>query len=156
ATIRELGFDGIYKNYIRYIGAGAVAAGGVLGLVRAMPAIWDSLTASLRQLKGTMGAGAGEGVRRTERDTPITWVLGGSLAIVLFSAFVPVFRMNLIGAVLIVAFGFLFSVVSARITGLVGSSSCPLSGMTIAVVIGTCLIFLAVGWSGSAYAYLAL
>ncbi len=95
-------------------------------------------------------------MRRTERDTPITWVLGGSLAIVVFIAVVPVFRMNLIGAILIVVFGFLFSVVSARITGLVGSSSCPISGMTIAALIGTCLIFLAVGWSGSAYSYVAL
>jgi putative OPT family oligopeptide transporter len=155
ATIRELGFDGIYKNYIRYIGAGAVAAGGVLGHVRAAPAIWDSLTASLKQLKGTLGTSGGA-VRRTERDTPITWVLGGSLAIVLFIALVPVFRMNVIGAILIVIFGFLFSVVSARITGLVGSSSCPISGMTIAALIGTCLIFLAVGWSGSAYSYVAL
>jgi len=124
-TIRELGFDGIYKNYVRYIGAGAVAAGGVLGLLRAAPAIWDSLTASLKQLKGTLGTAGGAAVKRTERDTPITWVLGGSLAIVLFIALVPVFRMNVIGAVLIVVFGFLFSVVSARITGLVGSSSCP-------------------------------
>ena len=64
--------------------------------------------------------------------------------------------MNVLGAALIVVFGFLFSVVSARITGLVGSSSCPLSGMTIAVVIGTCLIFLAVGWTGASYSYLAL
>ena len=64
--------------------------------------------------------------------------------------------MNVLGAALIVVFGFLFSVVSARITGLVGSSSCPLSGMTIAVVIGSCLIFLAVGWTGSSYSYLAL
>jgi putative OPT family oligopeptide transporter len=155
-TIKELGFDGIYKSYIRYIGAGAVAAGGVLGLLRAAPAIWDSLTASLKQLKGTLGAGGSGEVKRTERDTPITWVLGGSLAIILFIALVPVFRMNVIGAVLIVVFGFLFSVVSARITGLVGSSSCPISGMTIAALIGTCLIFLAVGWSGSAYSYVAL
>jgi putative OPT family oligopeptide transporter len=151
--IRNMDFDAVRSQYIRYIGAGAVAAGGVLGLVRAAPAIWDSLTASVRQLRGTLGGG---GVLRTERDTPLTWVVGGSLAIVVFIAVVPVFRMNVLGAALIVVFGFLFSVVSARITGLVGSSSCPLSGMTIAVVIGTCLIFLSVGWSGSAYSYVAL
>src|SRR5262249_31223623 len=94
-TIKELGLDGIYRSYIGSIGAGAVAAGGVLGLLRAAPAIWDSLTASLKQLKGTLGAGGVGEVKRTERDTPITWVLGGSLAIVLFIALVPVFRMNL-------------------------------------------------------------
>ena len=151
--IRNMDFDAVRSQYIRYIGAGAVAAGGVLGLVRAAPAIWDSLTASMKQLRGALGGG---GVLRTERDVPLTWVVGGSLAIVAFIAVVPVFKMNILGAVLIVVFGFLFSVVSARITGLVGSSSCPLSGMTIAVVIGTCLIFLSVGWSGSAYSYVAL
>ena len=145
--IRNMDFDALRDQYIRYIGAGAVAVGGVLGLVRAAPAIWDSLAASLKQLRGGVGGG---GVLRTERDTPLTWVVGGSLAIVAFIAVVPVFRMNVLGAALIVVFGFLFSVVSARITGLVGSSSCPLSGMTIAVVIGSCLIFLAVGWSGAA------
>ncbi|MEO6325039.1 MAG: oligopeptide transporter, OPT family [Thermoanaerobaculia bacterium] len=152
--ISGMDFGMLRDKYIRYIGAGAVAAGGVLGLVRAAPAIWDSLTASLKQLR--QGAGSADSVKRTERDTPITWVLGGSLAIIIFIAIVPIFRMNLLGAALIVVFGFLFSVVSARITGLVGSSSCPLSGMTIAVVIGTCLIFLAVGWTGSSYSYLAL
>jgi putative OPT family oligopeptide transporter len=151
--LKNMDFDAVRAQYIRYIGAGAVAAGGILGLVRAAPAIWDSLAASVRQLRGRS---AGGGVLRTERDTPLTWVVGGSLAIVLFIAVVPVFRMNVLGAVLIVVFGFLFSVVSARITGLVGSSSCPISGMTIAVVIGTCLVFLAVGWTGSAWSYVAL
>lgn len=153
--ISEMSFGEIQKGYLRYIGAGAVAAGGVLGLVRAAPAIWDSLAASVKQLKGGLGAGP-DAAQRTDRDTPLPWVVGGSLAIVAFITLVPVFRMNVLGAILIVGFGFLFSVVSARITGLVGSSSCPLSGMTIAVVIGTCLIFLAVGWSGSGYSYLAL
>jgi len=152
--IRDMDYAGLKDKYLRYIGAGAVAMGGVLGLVRAAPSIWDSLTASVKQLRG--GSAGGVSVARTERDTPITWVVGGSLAIVAFITVVPVFRMNVLGAALIVVFGFLFSVVSARITGLVGSSSCPLSGMTIAVVIGSCLIFLAVGWRGASYSYLAL
>jgi putative OPT family oligopeptide transporter len=152
--IRDMDYAALKDKYLRYIGAGAVAMGGVLGLVRAAPSIWDSLTASMRQLRG--GSTGGVSVVRTERDTPLTWVVGGSLAIVAFITVVPVFRMNVLGAALIVVFGFLFSVVSARITGLVGSSSCPLSGMTIAVVIGSCLIFLAVGWTGSGYSYLAL
>jgi len=152
--IRDMDYAGLKDKYLRYIGAGAVAMGGVLGLVRAAPSIWDSLTASVKQLRG--GSAGSSSVARTERDTPITWVVGGSLAIVAFITVVPVFRMNVLGAALIVVFGFLFSVVSARITGLVGSSSCPLSGMTIAVVIGSCLIFLAVGWRGASYSYLAL
>jgi putative OPT family oligopeptide transporter len=152
--IRDMDYAALKDKYLRYIGAGAVAMGGVLGLVRAAPAIWDSLTASVKQLRG--GSAEGVSIARTERDTPLTWVVGGSLAIVAFITVVPLFRMNVLGAVLIVAFGFLFSVVSARITGLVGSSSCPISGMTIAVVIGSCLIFLAVGWTGSSYSYLAL
>ncbi|MGE5717693.1 MAG: OPT family oligopeptide transporter [Acidobacteriota bacterium] len=152
--IRDMDYASLKDKYLRYIGAGAVAMGGVLGLVRAAPAIWDSLTASVRQLRA--GSAGGISVARTERDTPLTWVVGGSLAIVAFITVVPVFRMNVLGAALIVVFGFLFSVVSARITGLVGSSSCPLSGMTIAVVIGSCLIFLAVGWTGASYSYLAL
>ncbi len=152
--IRDMDYAALKDKYLRYIGAGAVAMGGILGLVRSAPAIWESLAASVKQLRGDSGGGAK--VLRTERDTPITWVVFGSLAIMVFITLVPVFRMNVLGAALIVIFGFLFSVVSARITGLVGSSSCPLSGMTIAVVIGSCLIFLAVGWTGPSYSYLAL
>jgi uncharacterized oligopeptide transporter (OPT) family protein len=83
-------------------------------------------------------------------------VLLGSLAIVVAIVAIPAFQMNWFGAILIVVFGFLFSAVSARITGLVGSSSCPLSGMTIAVLMGTCLLFLAAGWTGEKYWILAL
>jgi putative OPT family oligopeptide transporter len=147
----------IWRSYIKYIGAGAVATGGIVGLFRALPAIWDSLRASVKQLtKERFGNGGHSLIERTERDTPITVVAFGSLALVFFIWLVPTFRMNLLGAGLIVLFGFLFSVVSARITGIVGSSSSPLSGMTIAVLMGTCLIFLAVGWGGSSYTYLAL
>jgi putative OPT family oligopeptide transporter len=155
--IREMSPEEIWRYYIKYIGAGAVAMGGVLGLFRALPAIWDSLRASIKQLAGEhFGNGGGSLIERTERDTPISVVALGSLALVLFIWIVPTFRMNLLGAVLIVIFGFLFSVVSARITGIVGSSSSPLSGMTIAVLMGTCLIFILVGWTGSSYTYLAL
>jgi putative OPT family oligopeptide transporter len=147
----------IWRSYIKYIGAGAVATGGILGLFRALPAIWDSLRASITQLAGErLGTTNHSLSKRTELDTPISVVALGSLALVVFIWLVPTFRMNLLGAVLIVLFGFLFSVVSARITGIVGSSSSPLSGMTIAVLMGTCIIFLAVGWRGPSYTYLAL
>jgi len=155
--ISEMSTTDIWKNYVKYMGAGAVATGGIVGLFRAFPAIWDSITASIKQLAKERGGNShAPVVLRTERDTPITVVGAGSLALVIFIWLVPTFHVNLLGALLIVVFGFLFSVVSARITGIVGSSSSPLSGMTIAVLMGTCLIFLAVGWSGQEYTYLAL
>ncbi|HLX11962.1 MAG TPA: oligopeptide transporter, OPT family, partial [Bacteroidota bacterium] len=155
--IREMSPYEIWRYYIKYIGAGAVATGGIIGLFRALPAIWDSLHASIKQLAGEhFGGGEKSLIERTERDTPISVVALGSLALTVFIWLVPTFRMHFLGAVLIVIFGFLFSVVSARITGIVGSSSSPLSGMTIAVLMGTCLIFILVGWTGQSYTYLAL
>ena len=155
--INEMSTYDIWRNYIKYMGAGAVATGGIIGLIRAFPAIWDSIRASIKQLASErMGNNQHEGVLRTERDTPITIVGFGTLALIIFIWLVPTFRVNLLGAALIAVFGFLFSVVSARITGIVGSSSSPLSGMTIAVLMGTCLIFLVVGWTGQEYTYLAL
>jgi len=155
--INEMSPEQLWRNYIKYIGAGAVATGGVVGLLRAIPSIWDSLSASIKQLAQERGGNNSKAeIPRTERDTPITIVGIGIVALILFIWIVPAFRVNLLGAILIIVFGFLFSVVSARITGIVGSSSSPLSGMTIAVLMGTCLIFLAVGWGGQEYTYLAL
>lgn len=155
--ISEMGTFEIWKNYIKYMGAGAVATGGIVGLVRAFPAIWDSIRASIKQLASERFGNSDAGtIPRTERDTPISIVGFGVIALIIFIWLVPTFRVNLLGATLIAVFGFLFSVVSARITGIVGSSSSPLSGMTIAVLMGTCLIFLAVGWTGQEYTYLAL
>jgi uncharacterized oligopeptide transporter (OPT) family protein len=143
----------VWDNYVRHIGAGAVATGGIFGLFRALPAIWSSLAASAKSLSGN----AVEATRvRTDRDTPTSNFVAGALGIVGFIVAVPVFKMKLIGAVLILVLGFLFSVVSSRITGEVGSTSCPLSGMTIGVLMATCGIFLAVGWEGAAYSRLAL
>jgi putative OPT family oligopeptide transporter len=154
--IRDMAPSDIWRSYIRYIGAGAVATGGILGLFRALPAIVDSIRASIKQLATERLGAMGSHADRTQRDMPITVVAFGSLVLVFFIWLMPTFRVNLLGAALIVLFGFLFSVVSARITGIVGSSSSPLSGMTIAVLMGTCLIFLAIGWQGPGYAYLAL
>jgi putative OPT family oligopeptide transporter len=153
--IKDMAPGDIWNNYVRHIGAGAVATGGLFALARALPSIVSAVVASARSLSGGGAAEAGSTLR-TERDTP-TWVLVvGSLAIVAFIWGVPAFGMNLLGAVLILVLGFLFSVVSSRVTGEVGSSSCPLSGMTIGVLMATCGAFLLVGWEGSAYAKLAL
>jgi uncharacterized oligopeptide transporter (OPT) family protein len=149
-----MGPDEIWANYIRYIGAGAVAAGGIINLIRAMPTIVDSFAASFRDLRRSR---SGEGaVRRTQHDLPITVVLVGSGVLALVMTLIPQLHVNLLAAVLIVVFGFFFAVVSSRITGELGSSSCPISGMAIATLMGTCLIFVILGWTGHGYEAIAL
>src|ERR1051326_171241 len=151
--IRNMQPADVWDQYVRHIGAGAVATGGIFGLVRAVPVILSSIRASARSLTG--GAAEAASVR-TDRDTPTLVLVLGALLIVGFITALPVFKMNLLGAVLILVLGFLFSVVSSRITGEVGSTSSPLSGMTIGVLMATCGVFLAAGWEGSAYSRLAL
>ena len=145
----------IWTTYVRHIGAGAVAAGGIFALIRALPSIVSSIRASASGLMGGASKLA-SATLRTERDTPVVVLLLGAVGIVAFIWGVPIFHMNLLGAFLILALGFLFSVVSSRITGEVGSSSCPLSGMTIGVLMAICGAFLICGWEGSAYSRLAL
>ena len=151
--VSEMSPGQVWSNYVRHIGAGAVATGGLFALVRALPSIVSAITASVKSLTGGSSQASAE---RTDRDTPTPVLIGGALAIVAFIWFVPAFGMNLLGALLILVLGFLFSVVSSRITGEVGSSSCPLSGMTIGVLMATCGVFLLVGWEGPGYAKLAL
>lgn len=153
--IAQMGPDDIWQYYIRYIGAGAVAAGGIINLLRAMPTILDSFRASFRDLRKSGLQGAGEAAR-TERDIPITFVLGGSVLLAFAMTLVPQLRVNLLSAALIVLFGFFFSVVASRITGELGSSSCPISGMAIATLMGTCGLFLLLGWTGQGYTAMAL
>jgi len=138
----------VYRAYIRYIGAGAVAMAGLMTLLRTLPTIYSSIRDSVRELR----AGAGPaGQLRTERDIPITWVAIGSGVLALMIPFLqqmPVgFPWSLLMSVLIVVFGFFFVAVSSRIVGLIGSSSNPISGMTIATLLGTCLIFVVAGWA---------
>ncbi len=149
----------IYFAYIRQIGAGAVAAGGFITLMKTLPTIVNSFRESLSSLKEKNEAG----VLRTERDLSFKVVIIGSLILVALIALLPgtiipgdsIFEKLLIG-VLIIIFGFFFVTVASRIVGLVGSSNSPISGMTIATLMGTCLIFTAVGWSGKFYEPLAL
>jgi uncharacterized oligopeptide transporter (OPT) family protein len=146
--IRNMGPNEIYKNYLRYIGAGAVAAGGIIGMFRALPLIVGSIAAGLRDLRSS--AAGGPSAARTERDLPMQVVFFGSLALVLVLAAVPQLGLGLslegiLGAVMILVFGFLFVTVSSRLTGEVGSSSNPISGMTIATLLLTCLVFVLIG-----------
>jgi putative OPT family oligopeptide transporter len=157
----EMSPDEIWHRYIRYIGAGAVAAGGIINLVKALPTIVDSFRSSFRDFR--LAARGGPDLRpRTERDLPVSVVLGGSLALVLFMAFLPQLQavpnlwVSLVSAIAILVFGFFFSVVSSRITGELGSSSNPISGMAIATLMATCLVFIVLGWTGHAFTAAAL
>lgn len=152
--ISEMGPGQIWSAYIRYIGAGAVLAAGLITLGRTLPTI---ISSAREGLKG-FGAAATGAQSRTERDIPMTIVLGGSLALAVFLAVMPGLptQGNILVSILIVLFGFFFATVSSRITGLIGSSSNPISGMTIATLIITCVIFVALGWTGDVYAPVAI
>ena len=153
--IDQMSAQQLWSAYIRYTGAGAVLAAGLITLARTLPTIVSSFRESVRDFGSSTGAG---GRLRTERDMPLTVVLVGSLLIALFLAVTPGMptQWNFVAAFLIVVFAFFFVTVSSRITGLIGNSSNPISGMTIATLIMTCSIFVAVGWRGDFYAPIAL
>ena len=151
--IRDMAPMQIHSAYVLYIGAGAVAAGGLISLIRVLPTIWRTLSEGL----AGMGKGSNaDAARRTDRDIPIKWVLLGCLAIIIAITLAAPLNMNLLGALLILVFGFLFATVSSRLTGEIGSSSNPISGMVVATLLFTCLIFLLVGWTGGPYYVTAL
>jgi len=141
----EMSPGDIWNRYIRYIGAGAVALGGIVSLLRAIPTIVSSFGASLKGFSLKVNPGG----PRTSRDLPGSMVLGGALVIALLIWFMPTLELNLIGALLVVLFTFFFASVASRVVGLVGGSSLPVSGMTIAALLGTALVFSAIGWTGS-------
>jgi len=150
--IRHMDAGALKANYLRYIGAGAVAAGGIISMMRAMPLILSSIVSGLRDLRAVRIAGT-EAVARTERDLSMRVVLFGSLGLVVIMMCIPALGLGfsiqgLLGALMILLFGFLFVTVSSRLTGEVGSSSNPISGMTIATLLMTCLIFLVLGHTG--------
>jgi putative OPT family oligopeptide transporter len=150
--ISQMNLEEIRNAYILNIGAGAVAAGGIISLFRALPLILGSLAVGMRDLLGSKGGQ--DSFRRTDRDLSLRIVFFGSLAlVVVIWAFLPLGSpwswVGLAGAILVVLFGFLFVTVSSRLTGEIGSSSNPISGMTVATLILTCLIFLALGWTGT-------
>ncbi len=147
----------LYFAYIRQIGAGAVAAGGFITLIKTIPTIISSFRDSVASLKEKSEAG----ILRTERDLSFKVVIVGSIVLVVLMTVLPGipgdgFLQKLLIGILIIIFGFFFVTVASRIVGLVGSSNSPISGMTIATLMGTCLIFTAIGWSGKVYEPLAL
>ncbi len=162
AMIRDMSPGQIWSSYVRYIGAGAVAAAGILSMLHAMPMIIGSVHGGLKDLKNNGSAAArGNGVkRRTEHDLPMSFVFFGSLvlvAVIAGSSLIPTTLVGrIVGGAMVVLFGFLFVTVSSRITGEMGSSSNPISGMTIATLLLTCAIFVLLGWIGPEFRLTAL
>jgi putative OPT family oligopeptide transporter len=154
--ISKMGPDEIRGAYVLYIGAGAVAAGGIISLARSLPTIWHGLRGGLADFRRTAKETTARVTLRTDRDLPMKVVLYGSLALVVAIVLATPLRMNILGAILIVLFGFLFVTVSSRLTGEIGSSSNPISGMTVATLLLTCLVFLVLGWTGPTYYVTAL
>jgi putative OPT family oligopeptide transporter len=162
--IADMAPDDLWRTYIRPMGAGAVAAAGLITLLRTLPTIIGALRAGAKDLAA--GAAAVAGQRRTERDLPLSRALLGAAILMLMMwgmlTFFPIRGANtsvvenFFAALLVVVFGFLFVTVSSRITGLIGTSSNPISGMAIATLMATCAIFLLLGWTASAFFALAI
>ncbi|MGN0243351.1 MAG: OPT family oligopeptide transporter [Lachnospiraceae bacterium] len=145
ASVAELGAWGIWSNYVRYIGAGAVAAGGIISLVKSLPTIVKTFG------KAMQGFGhKGDSSVRTSKDLPMAFVLGGALVLAVVIWLLPVIPITLIGALIVVVFGFFFATVSSRMVGLVGSSNNPVSGMAIATLLLATAILKATGYTGYA------
>jgi putative OPT family oligopeptide transporter len=155
----------MWESYIRPMGAGAVAMAGLITLMKTFPTIFKALSSGLKDIRAQK-AGAESAGGRTDRDIAMKWVVFGSVGIIammwLLLTFKPVpgapttgFE-NLVASVFVVVFGFLFVTVSSRICGLIGTSANPVSGMTIATLMATCAMFLAMGWTAPAYSALAI
>ncbi len=145
--ISELGHWGVWDSYIRYVGAGAVAFGGIFSLIKSLPLIVQTFRDAMKDYSSTMGE---KSDLRTDKDISMRVVLIGTLAVVLAMMMLPMIPVGFAGALLIAVFGFFFATVSSRIVGLVGSSSNPVSGMTIATLIVTAIVFKATGNDGQA------
>ena len=138
------GASAIWGSYIRYIGAGALAAGGIISLIKSLPLIVRTFRDAIKSMKG----GVGSGQLRTERDLPMTIVLGSILVLTILVWLVPAIPVSLLGAFIVVIFGFFFATVSSRMVGLVGSSNNPVSGMAIATLLIATLILKFTGDAG--------
>ena len=163
--IAAMGPSDLWAAYIKPMGAGAVAAAGLITLLKTLPTIWSALTAGLKNVRSNGDSAPAKAIR-TENDLSMSVVLIGSLLIVvcmfIFLEFKPVpgafvgWPANLAASILVVIFGFLFVTVSSRIVGLVGSSASPVSGMTIATLMATAAVFLVQGWTAPAFGALAI
>lgn len=140
----EGGASAIWGSYVRYIGAGAIATGGIISLIKSLPLIVTTFRDSIKSMKGSKNT-SGE---RTAQDLPMSIVLIGIAAMVVIIWLVPAIPVNILGALLIVVFGFFFATVSSRMVGLIGSSNNPVSGMAIATLLIATITIKATGDSG--------
>ena len=142
----ESGASGIWGSYIRYIGAGALAAGGIISLIKSLPLIVSTFADAMKSLKGGVGSAS---TKRTEQDLNMKIVLGAILVLTLLVWLVPAIPVSLVGAIFVVIFGFFFATVSSRMVGLVGSANNPVSGMAIATLLIATLILKITGDNGA-------
>src|SRR5258708_6094667 len=162
--IAQMSPDQIWGSYIRPMGAGAVAAAGLITLLRTLPTIISALRAGLKRVR-TEGAGQSTASSRIDREVPMRWVILGSIVIIAMMWVLLTFHpmkgastywyQNAFAGVFVVVFGFLFVTVAGRISGLLGNSSNPISGMSIATLMATCAIFFLAGWTAPNYQVLA-
>jgi len=153
--ISEMSPSQIWNGYIRYIGAGAVTFGGIITLIKTLPTIVSAFRDSFKDLR-SKDTQAESSKLRTDKDFPLIYVVVGSVGLVILMSVLPNIPTNFLSAIMIVVFGFFFVTVASRIVGLIGSSSSPVSGMTIATLMATSLIFIGIGWTGDYYQPIAL
>ena len=155
--IGEMSPGQIRGSYILYIGAGAVAAAGIISLTRSLPTIWSGLKSGLADLTGGGNNADGTRLPRTDQDISMKWVIVGIIGLIAGILLLPQLGLSIftnplvsiVGVLLILVLGFLFVTVSSRLTGEIGSSSNPISGMTVATLLITCLVFLLMGWTAA-------
>jgi putative OPT family oligopeptide transporter len=145
--VRDMSPGEIRASFVFYVGAGAVASAGIIALARSLPTIGSAFAASFKDLRESR-LGQAVSKLRTDDDLPIVYTAAGAVVLAVVLALLPQLSINLLGAILILVFGFFFVTVSSRVCGQIGNSANPISGMTIAALLGTTVIFLAIGWTG--------
>ena len=147
--IAQMSSDEIWSQYVRYIGAGTVAVGGLASLIRIIPILHRSIHAGIKELFSGFSSRAH--VEKTDRDISMAWLILGSLFIILTLWLFPGLPMNFFTIILLVVLGFFFTAVTSVTVGLVGSTSNPVSGMVITTLLLTCIIFVLLGWTERIY-----
>lgn len=146
----------IWSKYIRYIGAGAVTLAGIFTMIRTFPTIVSTVSQTMKSLRRKEETGIEQNVPRTERDLSWSYVIGGTIALLIAMVVIPTIPVTWVSAILIFVAGAIFVTVSSRVVGLIGVSSNPISGMTIATLMATSLIFISQGWTQDIYQPMAL
>lgn len=151
--VSQMSADDIWSNYIRYIGAGTIAVGGLMGIINIFPIIWRTVHSGFKEL---IGRTSSDHLPRVEKDISLRWLILGSLAIILTLWLLPGLPMNLMTILLLAILGFFFVAVTSLTVGIVGSTSNPVSGMTITTLLITCIVFVMLGWTERIYLIAAL